>query len=81
MNPLRQRHYWVSQEDVDRIDSMLGILNLAIGELLESRRLHDPPETLHACDEFDAYMEPFLSMTDRERQMEFPWADLYEPEF
>ena len=77
----RQNYYLVSQEDVDRIDSMLGILNLAVGELLESKCLRDPPDDFPACEEFDAHMEEVLSMTDKERQMAFPWAGLYEPDF
>ena len=77
----QQNYFLVSQENVDRIDSWLGILNLAVGELLESKRLRDPPDSFPACDEFDAHMEKVLSMTDKERQMAFPWADLYESDF
>ena len=59
----------------------LAAPNVAVGELLESKRLRDPPDSFPACDEFDAHMEKVLSMTDKERQMAFPWADLYESDF
>jgi hypothetical protein len=70
-----QTYFLVSEEDLEKIDSMISILGLAVGEILLSRRVGDPPgpeeERPHAED-FNAQIH--LALDEAARQMELPWS-------
>ena len=73
--PHRHAQYLVTQEDLDRIDNLLGSLNRFVTALIESGQLPDQRASSSACDEFEAHIEKLLTENDREHQMEFPWAE------
>jgi hypothetical protein len=47
------RYFLVSQDDIDRIDALVGALNLAINEILEAHPIIDR-ERMDAQREYDA---------------------------
>lgn len=52
--PPQERLFLVSQSDIDKIDSLVGALNLAITEILEGRPVRDPcPERGAAQADYD----------------------------
>jgi hypothetical protein len=63
--------YLATEDDLDKIDSMISILGFAVGEILRARLIRDPPgETTHE-DEFNAQVQ--VALDDAERQMDLPW--------
>ena len=64
--------YLATEDDLDKIDSMISILGFAVGEVLRARLIRDPPEkeTPHE-DDFNSQVQ--LAMDDADRQMDLPW--------
>ena len=64
--------YLATEDDLDKIDSMISILGFAVGEILRARLIGDPSgETPHE-DDFNAQVQ--LALDDAERQMDLPWS-------
>ena len=56
---LKPPHYLLKDEDLKRIDQMLGLIHLFVTEFIDSRRL-PKAEAMRddsAWDEFEAYLE------------------------
>lgn len=64
--------YLATEEELNKIDSMISILGLAVGEVLRARLIRDPPEkeTPHE-DDFNSQVQ--LALDDADRQMDLPW--------
>jgi len=45
--------YLIDEEDIAKVKNLIEALHLAVGEILESRKISDPPEETPALDEFD----------------------------
>ena len=73
--PTAQTYFLVSEEDLEKIDSIISILGLAVGEILQSRRTGDPrdrDEGMPLGEEFNAQIHAALD--EAARQMEFSWS-------
>jgi len=78
MKSADESYFLISQEDVYKIDNLIGALNLAITEILESRPIHD-----HRTDrtvlqqQYDELVTPYLypepdpPIDPRQSQFEF----------
>lgn len=57
----RETYYLISQTEIDKIDSLIGALNLAISEILEGRPIMDRrAERTCAQADFDEQVGPNL---------------------
>ena len=63
--------YLTTEDDLDKIDSMISILAFAVGEILRARLIREPPEETPHEDDFNAQVQ--LAMDDAKRQMDLPW--------
>ena len=63
--------YLANEGDLDKIDSMISILGLAVGEILRARLIREPPEETPHEDDFNAQVQ--VALDDAERQMDLPW--------
>lgn len=73
--PSSQTYFLVSEEDLEKIDSMISILGLAVGEILQSRRIGDPPDPDEGMPhQGDFNSQIHLALDEAARQMEFPWS-------
>jgi hypothetical protein len=49
----REKYYLVSQGQIDKIDSLIAALGLAVAEILERRPVRSPSESTAAQDDYD----------------------------
>jgi hypothetical protein len=71
-----QRYFLVTQDDLYKIDCMLGVLNLALSEILERRPVDDHSgDPTPAQDEYDEHINAVVDTTviadDERRQTRF----------
>ena len=64
-------HILANEDDLERIDSLISILGLAVGEILRARIIREPPEETPCEDDFNAQIQNALDEADQ--QMNFPW--------
>ena len=69
--PASETLYLATEDDLDKIDSMISILGFAVGEILRARLVSEPPEDTPHEDDFNARVQ--FAMDDAERQMDLPW--------
>lgn len=60
--------------DLEKIDSMISILGLAVGEILRARLVREPPEEMPQGEDFNSQIQ--LALDEAERQMKFPWGQI-----
>lgn len=71
--PIRRSDYILRESDVERIDSLISALGLAISQLLACREIRDRThEEMQALEDFDSQID--LVMQEAERQLQFPWS-------
>lgn len=73
--PSSQTYFLISEEDLEKIDSMISILGLAVGEFLQSRRIGDPrdqDQEMPHGEDFNSQIH--LALDEGARQLEFPWS-------
>lgn len=76
--PPEERFFLITQADVDKIDALIGALNLALGEILENRPVRDHrAEHMTAQREYDRLCAlqfyPDADDLDQKRQENFPF--------
>ncbi len=67
-----QADYLLSDRDVERIDGLIGALNLAISEIFCCRQIRERAhQEMPAVEDFTSQVE--LVVNEAELQMQFPW--------